>query len=162
MEEEVFDDDLYEDSEPNQSGENQPKSKEEENQPTTQEGEENLEPVTTPSFFVPQEPDIQNDEVFSKMFFFGSISEAITKAIKKETFLIVLLNGGNKESESLLERLKGSQEISKLFSELISLHLFTGTENFNHFIQICNFKKKIKFHRSCFYNAMYLFNFKCW
>jgi hypothetical protein len=124
--EEVFDDDLYEDSEPNQEVE-------------SQQEEENIETVITPSFFVPQEPDIQNDEVFSKMFFFGSISEAITKAIKKETFLIVLLNGGNKESESLLERLKGSQEICKLFSDLISLHLFTGTENFNHFIQICNY-----------------------
>ena len=106
-------------------------------------GEEEV--IITPNFpDIPQEPDLRSDEILSEILFFGSVSEAVQSAISKQTFLLVILNGGNKESESLLNRIRGSKEIQELLKDLISLHLFTGTENFDHFIQICK-KKKIVF-----------------
>eukprot|EP01080_Neovahlkampfia_damariscottae_P005468 gene5468-9286_t len=151
MNEEVYDDDLYGDEEEIDSEQvSAVENNEEElnqideieevvvqeviNQPQAQPEEEE---ILTPNFpETPKEPNLKNDQVLSEILFFGSISEAVQLAIKKQTFLLVILNGGNKESEDLLDRIKKSKEVQTLFGDLISLHLFTGTENFNHFIQI--------------------------
>lgn len=89
----------------------------------------------------------------SKLFFAGSISEAIQHAQLQQKLLLIFVQGKNENSQKLLQQIIENQNrLIDLFKKTVAIHLVEGTTNFQYFTQFSMYmlrKLSIDPHSAC-------------